>query len=100
MIKSWNNKKLKKLHDTGKPVKGIDPNVTDRLLERLDRLETAMTPGDMAVKGWNLHPLHKPLDGHFSVKVAGNWCLTFRMDNGGAYEVNYLDTHQRRTRHA
>ena len=32
-------------------------------------------------------------EGLWSVKVSGNWRLTFRFENGEACIVNYLDYH-------
>ncbi len=43
--------------------------------------------------GWELHPLGGDLTGHYSVKVNGNWRVTFTFDNGDAILVNYQDYH-------
>jgi len=48
---------------------------------------------DMGADGWNLHPLHGELRGHWSVKVNGNWRLTFRFDGEDAILVDYQDYH-------
>jgi antitoxin HigA-1 len=47
----------------------------------------------MGADGWNLHPLHGELRGHWSVKVNGNWRLTFRFDGEDAILVDYQDYH-------
>ncbi len=47
----------------------------------------------MDLPGWNLHPLHKDLLGHWSVKVNGNWRLTFRFEGEDAILVDYQDYH-------
>ena len=35
--------------------------------------------------GWDLHPLQGNISGHWSVKVSGNWRLTFVFEGNGAY---------------
>jgi len=47
----------------------------------------------MNVSGWNLHELKGDLEGHWSVKVNGNWRLTFRFINEDAEVVDYQDYH-------
>ena len=43
----------------------------------------------MNLPGWNLHPLHGELAGHWAVKVSGNWRLTFRFEGHDAILVDY-----------
>jgi proteic killer suppression protein len=59
----------------------------------LDRLDAAAEVRDMNAPGYDLHPLKGTLAEHWSVKVSGNWRMTFRMENGNAYIVNYQDYH-------
>jgi proteic killer suppression protein len=47
----------------------------------------------MNLPGWRLHPQSGMLDGHWAVKVSGNWRLTFRFDDGDAILVDYQDYH-------
>ncbi len=47
----------------------------------------------MGTPGWNLHPLQGTLAGHWSVKVNGNWRLTFCFEGEDAILVNYRDYH-------
>jgi proteic killer suppression protein len=47
----------------------------------------------MGMDGWNLHPLKGELAGHWSVKVNGNWRLTFKFDGSDAEVVDYQDYH-------
>lgn len=58
-------------------------------------LNVATQPGDMNAPGWNLHPLHGDLEGHGSVKVNGNWRLTFTFDGQDAILVDYTDYHRK-----
>ena len=61
----------------------------------LAALNAAVTVKDMDVPGWNLHPLKGNLKDHWSVKVNGNWRITFRFidENIEVLDVNYLDYH-------
>lgn len=92
MIKSFSHKGLEVFFRTGS-TKGIQAKHADRLSRMLDRLDAAAEVRDMNAPGYDLHPLKGTLAGHWSVKVSGNWRMTFRMENGNAYIVNYQDYH-------
>ncbi len=47
----------------------------------------------MDVPGWDLHLLKGSLAGHWSVKVNGNWRMTFRFEDEKAILVDYQDYH-------
>ena len=47
----------------------------------------------MNVPGWNLHALKGALKGHWSVKISGNWRVTFRFEGEDAVLVDYQDYH-------
>ena len=95
MIKKFRHKGLKKLFETGKVI-GINPEHMIRLRRILALLETAGTIEDMDLPGLNLHELKGNRKGTWSVKVSGNWRVTFRIDNGDVYNVDYEDYHKRR----
>ncbi|WP_018123255.1 type II toxin-antitoxin system RelE/ParE family toxin [Desulfovibrio oxyclinae] len=92
MIKSFAHKGLEVFYRTGS-TKGIQAKHADRLGRMLDRLDAATEARDMAAPGYDLHALKGKLCGHWSVKVSGNWRLTFRIEAGHAYVVNYQDYH-------
>ncbi len=92
MIKSFSHKGLEVFFRT-ESTKGIQPKHADRLGRIMDRLDAAAEVRDMNAPGYDLHPLKGNLAGHWSVKVSGNWRVTFRMENGNAYIVNYQDYH-------
>ena len=54
-----------------------------------------MSVQDVNVPGWDLHPLKGNLKDHWSVKVNGNWRITFRFigDKVEVLDVNYQDYH-------
>ena len=92
MIKSFAHKGLEVFFLTGS-TKGIQAKHAGRLGYILDLLDAAASVRDMNFPGSNLHPLKGDLAEHWSVKVSGNWRLTFRFENGNAYVVNYQDYH-------
>ena len=92
MIKSFEHKGLEDFFYEG-TAKGIQAKHASRLQRQLDRLDAAAAVQDMDVAGYDLHPLKGRLKGHWSVKVSGNWRLTFRFEGGNAYVVNYQDYH-------
>ncbi|WP_373691611.1 type II toxin-antitoxin system RelE/ParE family toxin [Endozoicomonas sp. SESOKO2] len=56
-------------------------------------LNRAITPSDMDVPGFRLHPLKGERRGVWSVTVNGNWRVTFRLTESGVEIVNYEDYH-------
>jgi proteic killer suppression protein len=47
----------------------------------------------MDLPGLNLHELEGKRKGTLSVKVSGNWRVTFNLRNGDIFDVNYEDYH-------
>lgn len=92
MIISFQHKGLKLFFETGSTA-GIQAKHSTKLNTLLTALDAAETVQAMAVPSWNLHPLQGDLAGHWSVKVSGNWRLTFKFENGHAHIVNYQDYH-------
>jgi proteic killer suppression protein len=92
MIKSFNHKGLQQFFKTGSK-KGIQAEHAKKLKMRLVALDTAMIIDDMKLPGFNLHQLTGTRDDIWSIKVNGNWRVTFRFENGDAYIVNYEDYH-------
>jgi proteic killer suppression protein len=73
--------------------KGIQAQHATKLLQRLERLDFAENIKDMDVPGYGLHQLKGSFKGHWSVRISGNWRMTFRFEDGNAYVVNYQDYH-------
>lgn len=92
MIKRFAHKGLERFFKTGS-TRGIQAKHADRLRRQLAKLNTASEPDDMDLPGWNLHPLHRDLAGHWSVKVSGNWRMTFKFVGEDAELVDYQDYH-------
>ncbi|CBY80352.1 Killer protein [Haemophilus influenzae biotype aegyptius] len=92
MILSFKHKGLELFFKTGS-TSGIQTKHASKLNLLLTALDAAQTPLDMAVPSWNLHPLKGNLAEHWSVKVNGNWRLTFRFNEGNVEIVDYQDYH-------
>ena len=92
VIRSFRHAGLEKFFLTGSKA-GIQPKHAIRLEEQLAVLNVARRPEQMNVPGWNLHPLKGNLSGHWSVKVSGNWRLTFGFTGEDAILVDYRDYH-------
>jgi toxin HigB-1 len=91
VIKTFKHKALSGLWSSGKTSK-IDAKMHERILRRLDQLDTAVRPDDMNLLGFDFHRLHgKPV--RYSVHVNGPWCITFEFENGDAYRVDYEQYH-------
>lgn len=92
MIKSFRHKGLKKFYETGK-ASGIQPKHTKRLRMQLVALDTATSAEDMDIPGFKLHQLNGSDKGRWSIRVNGNWRITFEVRDGHAYVLDYEDYH-------
>jgi proteic killer suppression protein len=92
MIKSFKHKGLENFFYSGTK-KGIKPEHAGKLERVLDRLNAADDLKDMNYPGSNLHALSGDRKGQYSVKISGNWRVTFEFVNSDAYVVDYDDYH-------
>jgi proteic killer suppression protein len=92
MIKSFKNKALADLWNTGKTSK-IDAKMQKRILVRLDALDAAALPADMRVPGFDFHALKGFDPTRYTVHVNGPWCITFAWEGADAIEVDYEQYH-------
>ncbi|PCJ45352.1 MAG: peptidase [Gammaproteobacteria bacterium] len=92
MIKSFRHKALKSFFNTGS-TKGINPQHAEKIKRQLSALDRAIQPEDMNIPGWQLHPLAGKLADHWSVKVNGNWRITFMFEGSEPILVDYQDYH-------
>lgn len=92
MILSFKHKGLQKFYETGSTA-GIQSIHKKRLKIQLVALDTATCIEDMNIPGFNLHELTGKRKGIFSIKVNGNWRITFKFENSNVSLVNYEDYH-------
>jgi proteic killer suppression protein len=62
----------------------------ERILLILDHAETV---NDMDIPGYRLHPLTGDRKGAWSIRVTGNWRITFRFEAGNVFDVDLEDYH-------
>lgn len=92
MIKSFIQKGLKNFFYKGTK-KGINPNHADNLSDILDMLDAATEIKDMKFPGSNLHLLEPKQHEIYAVSVSGAWRVTFKMEDGNVYIIDYLNFH-------
>ena len=89
---TFKHKGLRRFWESG-DTRGVPGDLAKRLNRRLDDLAAAVSPDDLRIPGYRLHPLTGGLAGHWSIRVSGNWRLVFRFEGGGAADVDLVDYH-------
>ena len=72
---------------------GIQAKHSMRLQLILGRLNASTSASDMDLPGLYLHSLSGNRENIWSVRVSGNWRVTFRFNGEHAEIVNYEDYH-------
>jgi toxin HigB-1 len=91
MIKTFRNKELARLWETGKSK--IDSQLHKRLLVRLDRLHVIASVDEMNLPGFNFHALIGFTPARYTVHINGPWCVTFEFEEGEARRVDLEQYH-------
>jgi proteic killer suppression protein len=92
MIRSFRHKGLQELFETGKSAK-VDNKMHARIRKRLDALDAARRIGDVAVPGFDFHPLTRFRPTRYSIHVNGPWCITFEFEGEDAVRVDLEQYH-------
>ena len=92
MIRRIRHRGLQRFFETGSKA-GIQSQHADRLRLILAQLNAAAKPEDMALPGLVLHPLKGDRKRTWSVRVSGNWRITFTFTGTDADVVDYVDYH-------
>ncbi len=92
MIQRFKHRGLKRLFENNDG-RRINPDHIPRLKRILATLDAASRPEEMDAPGWGFHKLRGDLKAFYAVKVSGNWRVIFRLEDGDAYDVDYLDYH-------
>lgn len=92
MIRSFKYRGLEKLFLKGTK-SGVQAKHVSKLRLMLGRLNASTNAQDMNLPGLYLHALSGDKTGIWSVRVSGNWRVTFRFIDGDAEIVNYEDYH-------
>lgn len=92
MIQKFKHKGLKLLFESGN-ASSINPQHLARIRKILALLETSESIEDMNLPGLELHQLKGDRKGEWSLKVSGNWRITFKLEKSDAFDINYEDYH-------
>lgn len=92
MINGFKHKKLKKLYTSGSK-QGLNPEHVEDIEDILSMLDQSESPTDLNLPGMDFHELKGDRKGTFSVHVNGAWCITFKHQDGNAYDVDYEQYH-------
>ena len=92
MIREFKHKGLEKFFLTGSKA-GIQAAQAGKLRLILGRLNASTSPRDMNLPGLYWHELKGDRQGTWSVRVTGNWRITFKFDGPDAIAVHYEDYH-------
>lgn len=92
MITSFRNKPLQRFFETGKS-RGLSVQDDKRISRILRALEAASKPEDMDIPGYRFHGLVGQEKGRYSVRVTGNWRITFGWSDEDATDIDLEDYH-------
>ncbi|MGR3292566.1 MAG: type II toxin-antitoxin system RelE/ParE family toxin [Candidatus Scalindua sp.] len=92
MIESSMRRGLKRFFEDGNPQR-LPIEMLERISLVLARLNTAKMIEAINIHSYNLHELKGNRKGTWSVTVRANWRITFRFENGDAFDVNFEDYH-------
>lgn len=88
MIESFRHKGLRRLFEGGDQ-RGVQLQWADKILLIVDAIDKTEYISQLNTPG--LHSLSGARAGVWSVKVTGNWRITFEFEEGIAYNVDYED---------
>lgn len=91
VIRSFRHRGLKRLF-AGAP-RAIQADLRRKVENILAVLASAESPQSMNLPGFGLHELRGNRRGTWAVTVNKNWRITFRFDDGDAYDVDFVDYH-------
>ena len=91
MIRTFRHKALKELFETGVSSKAAAA-LRERILVRLDALDSATSLSQLSRPGFDFHPL-RGTPRRYSIHVNGPWCITFEWDGGTATRVDLEQYH-------
>lgn len=80
MIQTFRDKPLERLLKEGN-AKGIPKDLEKRIRRRLEVIDSATAIDDLRIPGYDLHQLKGDRRETWSIKVSGNWRITFTFRN-------------------
>ncbi|CAK2040584.1 MULTISPECIES: type II toxin-antitoxin system RelE/ParE family toxin [Vibrio] len=92
-IKNFSHKGLKQFYYDGNE-SGLNPNHIDSIAFILDAVEASHHPKDLkAIYRDKFSEKKGSGKGVYSIKVNGNWRITFQIQDEGAEFLDYIDYH-------
>lgn len=92
MIKSFKHKGLQRFHERDDH-SGLRPDLANVIQDILTVLDEAVSPQELNLPGYRLHPLRGALKGYWAVTVRANWRIVFRFEGVNAVDVELVDYH-------
>ena len=95
MIRKFRHKGLKRFFSDPRysDKRWINPQISQRLIVILDALDIIEKAEEMDIAGLYIHRLKGQRKDEYSVRVTGNWRITWRMDNQDVTDVDLEDYH-------
>lgn len=92
MIASFKSKALQRFYETGSP-RGLSVQDVARVSRVLRALDEASKPEDVDLPGYRFHALIGQDRGRYSVRITGNWRITFGWNGEDVVDVELEDYH-------
>ena len=92
MIRSFRDKALRRFFESG-IARGLSVPDTGRIRRILLALDVAGKPDDLNLPGFHFHGLSGQDKGRYSVRVTGNWRITFGWTDEDPIDVDLEDYH-------
>ena len=80
------------MYERGDPSR-LRTDPVGRIADVPAHLDQAIRLNDLNLPGYQLHPLKGDRKGMWSVRISGNWRMTFRFEDGDAFDVDLVDYH-------
>jgi len=96
MVKTFRSKALKTLWEEsdGKKLPPESIRKLEKILHYIEGINNISDLSDAVIKQYRVHQLKRPpYKGFWSMDVTGNFRVVFRLENGDAYDIDFLDTH-------
>jgi proteic killer suppression protein len=91
VIKTFADSQTEVLYVTGRS-RRLPPDIAKRAVRKLEQLNAATDLADLKVPPSNrLHELGRDRKGQHSISVNDQWRICFRLEDGGAYDVEVCD---------
>ncbi len=95
MLKKFRHKGLKRFFRDPRYTdkRGISAEIKDRLIVILDALDVIEKADEMDIAGLYFHPLKGNRRGAYSVRITGNWRMTWKMQGTDVVDIDLENYH-------